>query len=60
MFILRELLVPLAIYEMLVYGIILCIFFLFMPRGIRGLMNPILKWFKEDLEADGTGITPAR
>jgi branched-chain amino acid transport system permease protein len=36
MFSLRELLVPLALYDMLVYGIILGVFLLFMPRGIRG------------------------
>jgi len=36
MFILRELLVPLALYDMVAYGIILCLFLLFMPRGIGG------------------------
>jgi branched-chain amino acid transport system permease protein len=36
MFILREVLVPLALYDMLAYGIILCLFLLFMPRGIGG------------------------
>jgi branched-chain amino acid transport system permease protein len=46
MFILQELLVPLAIYEMLAYGIILCIFLLFMPKGIKSGIISIANWFK--------------
>jgi branched-chain amino acid transport system permease protein len=36
MFSVREFLVPLALYDMLAYGIILGLFLLFMPKGIRG------------------------
>jgi branched-chain amino acid transport system permease protein len=36
MFSLREFLVPLALYDMLAFGVILCLFLLFMPKGIMG------------------------
>jgi len=46
MFILRELLAPLALYDVLAYGIVLTVFFLFIPQGITGLVRTFLgKWF---------------
>lgn len=46
MFLLQEILVPLAIYEMLAYGVILCIFLLFMPRGIKNGITSFVKWLE--------------
>ena len=46
MFVLRELLVPLALYDMLAYGVILCVFLLFMPGGIRGVISSLEDWLE--------------